>query len=73
MNEQNKSVTKWATWIVAPDGYVFAGCMLDDNEDECRCRNERKMKDPYWNGYKFIYTPITIPIPDEVANKTIME
>lgn len=46
--------------------------MKVSNEDECRDRHEKKMKDPFWNGFKFIPVPISIPIPDEVMNKTIM-
>ena len=73
MNKQDKFVTRWATWFIAPDGCAFVGCILDDNEHECIGRHERAMKDPVWNGYKFINVPISIPIPDEVAHKTIME
>ena len=73
MNNQNKFVTKWATWFIAPDGYAFVCVAIDDNEDECRGRHEKMMKDPAWNGYKSIHVPISIPIPDEVANKVIME
>ena len=73
MNKQNKFITKWATWFIAPDGYAFLGCTIDNNEDECRDRNEKMMKDPVWNGYKFIHVPTSIQIPDEVVNKAIME
>ena len=73
MNKQNKFVQKWATWFIAPDGYAFLGVPIDDNEDECRSRHEEMMKDPAWNGYKFIRVPIAILIPDEVVNKIIME
>lgn len=73
MNKQNKFVTRWATWFIAPDGYAFLGIPIDNNEDECRGRHEKMMKDPIWNGYKFIPVSISIPIPDDVVNKTIME
>ena len=73
MNKQNKFVTKWATWFIAPEGYAFLGFTIDDNEDECRGRREKMMRDPFWNGYKFINVTISIPIPDDVAHKTIME
>ena len=73
MNKQNKFVTRWANWFIAPDGYAFLGISIDNNEDECVDRHEKMMKDPIWNGYKFIPVPISIPIPDAVVNKTIME
>ena len=73
MNNQNKFMTRWATWFIAPEGYAFVGFTIDDNEDECRGRREKMMKDPDWNGYKFIHVPIAIPVPDEVVNKIIME
>lgn len=73
MNKQNKFVTKWATWFIAPDGYAFLGIPIDNNEDECRCRHEEMMKDPIWNGYKVIHMPIAIPVPDEAADKTIYD
>ena len=73
MSKQNKFVTRWATWFIAPDGYAFLCVAIDDNEDECRGRHEKMMKDPAWNGYKFIHVPIAIPVPDEAVNKVIME
>ena len=71
MNKQNKFVTRWATWFIAPDGHAFLGIPIDNNEDECRGRSKKKMNDPAWNGYKFIRVPIAIPIPDEVIDKII--
>ena len=73
MNKQDKFVTKCATWFIAPDGCAFIGCTIDDNEDKCMGRHEKMMKDPIWNGYKCIHVPISIPVPDEVAGKIIME
>ena len=71
MNKQNKFVTRWATWFIAPDGHAFLGIPIDNNEDECRSRYEKMMKYPVFNGYKFIHVPIAIPIPDEVIDKII--
>lgn len=73
MNNQNKFMTKWATWFIAPEGYAFVGFAIDDNEDEWKSRHERMMKDPNWNGYKFIRVPIAIPVPDEAVDKIIQE
>ena len=73
MNKQNKFVTKWATWFIAPDGHAFVGFTIDDNEDECRGRREKMMKNSALNRYKFICVPIAIPIPDEAVNKIIQE
>ena len=73
MNKQDKFVTKWSTWIVDPDGYAYISSCMDDNKDACESRHREMMKDPYWNGYKFIHVPISIPAPDEVAGKIIME
>ena len=73
MNKQNKFVAKYATWVIAPDGYAYIGPILDDNKDNWISRHKKMINDPAWNGYKFIRTPIAIPVPDEVANKTIME
>ena len=73
MNNQDKFLTKFATWIIAPDGYAYLGCVIDDSEDLSRDRHEKMMRDPVWNGYKFINVPISIPLPDDVAHKTIME
>ena len=71
MNNQNKFVTKWATWFIAPDGYAFVGVTIDDNEDEWKSRHERMMKNPALNGYKLIHVPIAIPVPDEAVDKII--
>lgn len=71
MNKQNKFVTRWATWFIAPDGHAFLGMPIDNNEDECRSRHEKMMKYRVLNGYKFIHVPIAIPIPDEVIDKII--
>lgn len=73
MNKQNKSVTKWATWIIAPNGYAYIGPSIDNGEEVWRDRHEKMINDPHWNGYKFIRVPISIPIIDEVVNKAIME
>lgn len=73
MDNQNKFMTKWATWHIAPEGYAFVGFAIDDNEDEWKSRHERIMKNPAWNGYKFIRVPIAIPVPDEAVNKIIQE
>ena len=73
MNKQNKSVTMWATWVVMPDGYTYTSSIIEDNKDACESRYGEMMKDPDWNGYKFIPVSISIPIPDDVVNKTIME
>ena len=73
MNKQNKFVTKWATWFIAPDGYAFVGVTIDNNEDECRGRHEKMMKYPALSGYKIIHVPIAIPVPDEAVNKIIQE
>lgn len=73
MNKQDKFLTKIATWIITPDGYAYLGSSIDDSWDVSRNRHEKMMRDPFWNGHKFINVPISIPIPDEVANKTIME
>ena len=71
MNKQNKSVTMWATWCVMPDGYTYASPIIDDNKDACESRFGEMMKDRDWDGYKFIHVPISIPVPDEVADKII--
>ena len=71
MNKQNKFVTRWATWFIAPDGHAFLGIPIDNNEDECRSRHEKMMKYPILNGYKFICVPIAIPVPDEAADKIV--
>ena len=73
MNKQNKFVTRWATWFIAPEDYAFVCVAIDNNEDEWKSRHERMMKDPDWNGYKFIRVPIAIPVPDEAVNKIIQE
>lgn len=73
MDNQNKFVTKWATWVITPDGYVYVGSVIDGSEEVWRDRHEEMMKKPDWNGYKFICVPIAIPIPDGVVNKVITE
>ena len=73
MNKQNKFMTKWITWVVMPDGYTYMSSIVEDNKDACVSRYGELMKDPDWNGYKFIYVPISIMIPDEVANKVAKE
>lgn len=73
MNKQNKFVTRFATWFIAPDGYASVFFSIDDNEDECKIRHERMMKDPALNGCKFIHVPIAIPVPDEAVDKIIQE
>ena len=73
MNKQDKFLTKIATWIITPDGHAYLGSFIDDSRDVSRNRHEKMMRDPFWNGYKFINVPISIPIPDDVAHKTIME
>ena len=73
MNKQDKFLAKIATWIITPDGTAYLGSFIDDSRDLSRNRHERMMWDPVWNGYKFINVRISVPISDEVANKTIME
>ena len=73
MNKQNKSVIKWITWVVMPDGYTYLSSIIEDNKDTCESRYGEMMKYRDWDGYKFIHVPISIPVPDEVVNKTIME
>lgn len=73
MNKQDKFVTKTATWVIAPDGYAYLGSIIDDSVGASKDRHEKMMRNPAWNGYKFINVPISIPIPDDVAHKTIME
>lgn len=73
MNNQNKSVTMWATWVVMPDGYTYMSNIIENSKGACESRFGEMMKDPYWNGHKFIHVPIDVPIPDEVVNKLIME
>ena len=73
MNKQNKSVTMWATWVVEPNGYAYVGSTIDDDKEMWRDRHEEMIKDPYWNGFKFVRMPIDIPVPDEVADKIIQE
>ena len=63
MNKQDKFVTKIATWIITPDGYAYLSNVIDDSVGESRDRHEKMMRDPAWNGYKFINVPISIPIP----------
>ena len=73
MNKKDKFVAKIATWIITPDGNAYLGSCIDDSWDVSRNRHEKMMRDPFWNGYKFINVTISIPIPDDVAHKTIME
>ena len=73
MNKQNKFMTKWITWVVMPDGYTYMSSIVEDNKDACVSRYGELMKDPDWNGYKFIHVPIDVPVPDEVADKIIQE
>ena len=72
MNKQDKFVTRFATWFIAPDGYVYVGSIIDDSEDAWKRRHEEMMKKPEWNGFKFLCTPIAVPVLDEVANKAIV-
>lgn len=71
MNNQNKFVTRWITWVVMPDGYKYISTIVEDSKDACESRYGEMMKDPYWDGYKFIHVPISIPVPYEVADKII--
>ena len=73
MNKQDKFVIKIATWVVDPDGYAYLSSAIDDSEDVSRNRHKKMMRDPFWNGYKFINVPIDVPVPDEVVLKTIRE
>ena len=73
MNNQNKFVTRWITWVVMPNGYTYMSTIIEDSKDACESRYGEIMKDPDWNGYKFIYVPIDIPLPNETANKVSKE
>ena len=73
MNKQDKFVIKIATWVVDPDGYAYLSSAIDDSEDVSRNRHKKMMRDPFWNGYKFIRVPITIPVPNEIENKVAKE
>ena len=73
MNNQNKFVTKWITWVVMPDGYAYVSSVIEDDKDACESRYGEMMKDPGWNGYRFIHVPISIPVPNETTNKVIKE
>lgn len=73
MNKQNKFVTRWITWVVMPDGYAYVSSVIEDDKDACESRYGEMMKNLDWNGYKFIHVPISIPAPDEVADKIIQE
>ena len=73
MNRQNKFVTRWAAWVIMPDGYAYTSGIIWDSKDACDSFFGEMMKDPCWNGYKFIHVPISIQIPDEVANKVAKE
>lgn len=71
MNKQDKFVTRWITWVVMPDGYAYMSSIVEDGKDAYESRYGEMMKDPYWNGYKFIHVPISIPVPDDVVDKII--
>lgn len=73
MNKQSKFMIKWITWVVMPDGYTYLSPIIEDNKDACESRYGEMMKDPDWNGYKFIHVPIDVPVPDEVVDKIIKE
>lgn len=73
MNKQDKFVTKWITWVVMPDGYAYVSSVIEDDKDACESRYGEMMKDPGWNGYRFIHVPIDIPLPDGTANKVSKE
>ena len=73
MNNQNKFMIKWITWVVMPDGYTYMSPIIEDNKDACESRYGEMMNDPAWNGYKFIHVPIDVPVPDEVVVKIIQE
>ena len=73
MNKQNKFVTRWITWVVMPDGYAYVSHVIEDIKGACESRFGEMMKDPYWNGYRFIHVPIDIPVPDEIANRASKE
>ena len=73
MNKQDKFVTMWATWVVAPDGYTYVSPVIENNKDACESRYVELMKVSGWNGYRFIHVPIAIPLPDETANKVAKE
>ena len=73
MNKQDKFVTKWITWVVMPDGYAYVSSVIEDDKDACESRYGEMMKDPDWNGYKFIHVPIDIPDPNETTNKVAKE
>ena len=73
MNKQSKFVTRWATWVVMPDGYTYMSPVIEDNKDACDSRYGEMMKDPYWNGFKFIHVPIDIPVPDGTTNEVAKE
>ena len=71
MSKRDEFVTRWITWVVKPDGYKYMSSFMDDDKDMCDRRHEEMMKDPYWNGYKFIHVPIAIQVPDEAVDKII--
>ena len=73
MNKQDKFVTRWATWVVMPDGYAYVSPVIEDSKDACESRYGEMMKDQGWNGYKFIHVPIDIPVPDETTDKVAKE
>ena len=69
MNKQDKFVKMWITWVVMPDGHAYVSSVIEDNKDACESRYGEMMKDPGWNGYKFIHMPIDIPVPNETTDK----
>ena len=71
MNKQNKFMIKWITWVVMPDGFTYMSPVIEDSKDACESRYGEMMKDRDWNGHRFIHVPISIPVPDEVADKII--
>lgn len=73
MNNQNKFMIKLITCVVMPDGYTYMSPIIEDNKDACESRYGEMMKDPDWNGYRFIHVPIDVPVPDEVVVKIIQE
>ena len=64
-------MTRWIAWVVMPDGCAYMSPIIENSKDACESRYGEMMKDPDWNGYKFIHVPISIPVPYEVADKII--
>ena len=73
MNNQNKFMIKWVTWVVMPDGYKYMSPIIEDSKEACESRYGEMMKDPGWNGYRFIHVPIDILPPNETTNKVAKE